>query len=118
MVIPFLVFLIGMTWFLSALGAFTRDTAYLMMTLAPVLMFATPVFFSIDETLAPLVLLMYLNLLTGFIETIRDLMVFGGLAAPGWSSPGRSCCRCSSSGSATGSSAGNGSDRRCHLTTS
>ena len=33
--VSFLAFLIGITWLLSALGAFTRDTAYLMMTLAP-----------------------------------------------------------------------------------
>ena len=50
--IPFLAFLLGITWLLSAMGAFTRDTAYLMMTIAPVLMFATPVFFS-HETLSP-----------------------------------------------------------------
>ncbi len=75
--IPFLAFLIGITWLLSAMGAFTRDTAYLMMTIAPVLMFATPVFFS-HETLSPDIrLLMYLNVLTGFIEIIRDLVVFG-----------------------------------------
>lgn len=75
--IPFLLFLIGITWLLSAMGAFTRDTAYLMMTIAPVLMFATPVFFS-HETLSPNVkLLMYANVLTGFIEIIRDLVVFG-----------------------------------------
>jgi lipopolysaccharide transport system permease protein len=75
--VPFLMFLIGITWLLSAMGAFTRDTAYLMMTIAPVLMFATPVFFS-HETLGPTwYLLMYANILTGFIETIRDLVVFG-----------------------------------------
>ncbi len=75
--IPFLAFLVGITWLLSAMGAFTRDTAYLMMTIAPVLMFATPVFFS-HETLSPNVkLLMYGNILTGFIEIIRDLVVFG-----------------------------------------
>ena len=40
-------------------------------------MFATPVFFS-HETLSPNVkLLMYANVLTGFIEIIRDLVVFG-----------------------------------------
>jgi len=32
---PFLAFLLGITWLLSAMGAFTRDTAYLMMTIAP-----------------------------------------------------------------------------------
>ena len=75
--IPFLGFLIGITWLLSAMGAFTRDTAYLMMTIAPVLMFATPVFYS-HETLPPEARLwMYANVLTGFIEIIRDLVVFG-----------------------------------------
>lgn len=75
--IPFLMFLIGVTWLLSAMGAFTRDTAYLMMTIAPVLMFATPIFFS-HESLSPeWKLLMYANVLTGFIEIIRDLVVFG-----------------------------------------
>jgi lipopolysaccharide transport system permease protein len=70
---------LGITWLLSAMGAFTRDTAYLMMTIAPVLMFATPVFWS-HETLGPdMRLLMYGNILTGFIEIIRDIVVFGQL---------------------------------------
>ena len=73
----FLALLIGMTWLLSAMGAFTRDTAYLVMSVVPVLMFATPVFFS-PEALSPnLQLLMYANVMTGFIEIIRDLVVFG-----------------------------------------
>jgi lipopolysaccharide transport system permease protein len=75
--VPFLAFLIGMTWFLAALGAFTRDAAYLMMTLAPILMFATPVFWTIDGFSPTVRLLMYLNPLTGFIEIIRDLTVVG-----------------------------------------
>jgi homopolymeric O-antigen transport system permease protein len=75
--VAFLAFLIGITWLLSAMGAFTRDTAYLMMTLAPVLMFATPVFWS-HETLQPTWrLVWYANILTGFIEIIRDIVVFG-----------------------------------------
>jgi lipopolysaccharide transport system permease protein len=75
--IPFLAFLLGLTWLLSAMGAFTRDTAYLMLTISPVLMFATPVFFS-HEALGPdWMLVMYANILTGFIEIIRDLVVFG-----------------------------------------
>jgi lipopolysaccharide transport system permease protein len=77
--IPFLAFLIGITWLLSAMGAFTRDTAYLMMTLAPVLMFLTPVFWS-HETLDPTWrLVWYANILTGFIEIIRDIVVSGVL---------------------------------------
>src|SRR5258708_26834741 len=61
--IPFLAFLLGITWLLSAMGAFTRDTACLMMTIAPRLVFATPSFFS-PEALNPHVnMLMYSNIL-------------------------------------------------------
>jgi lipopolysaccharide transport system permease protein len=77
--VPFLAFLIGFTWLLSAMGAFTRDTAYFMMTIAPLLMFITPVFFSLDTMSGNIRLMMYLNPLTGFIEIIRDIVVFGGL---------------------------------------
>ena len=81
-IVAFLAFLIGITWLLSAMGAFTRDTAYLMMTLAPVLMFATPVFWS-HETLSPnMKLLMYANVMTGYIEVIRDIVVFGQVPNP------------------------------------
>jgi lipopolysaccharide transport system permease protein len=69
--------LVGVTWLLSAMGAFTRDTAYLVMSIAPILMFATPVFYS-HESLSPTMqMLMYANIMTGFIEIIRDLVVFG-----------------------------------------
>jgi lipopolysaccharide transport system permease protein len=77
--VPFLAFLVGFTWLLSAMGAFTRDTAYFMMTIAPLLMFITPVFFSLDAMSANVRLLMYLNPMTGFIEMIRDIVVFGQL---------------------------------------
>ena len=75
--VPFVAFLIGLTWILSAAGAFTRDTAYLMMTVAPLLMFATPVFFSTDTFSPTLKLIFYVNILTGFIEVLRYLVVFG-----------------------------------------
>lgn len=80
--VPFVAFLIGLTWALSAAGAFTRDTAYLMMTVAPLLMFATPVFFSTDSFSPTLKLIFYVNILTGFIEVLRYLVVFGQLPDP------------------------------------
>lgn len=80
--VPFIAFLIGLTWALSAMGAFTRDTAYLMMTVAPLLMFATPVFYSTDHLSETLKLVFYLNILTGFIEVLRDIVVFGRLPDP------------------------------------
>jgi lipopolysaccharide transport system permease protein len=80
--VAFVGFLIGLTWLLSAMGAYTRDTAYLMMTVAPLLLFATPVFFSVESLSPSLKLLMYANILTGFIEIVRDIVVFGNLPDP------------------------------------
>ncbi len=77
--ISFMAFLIGMTWFLSALGAFTRDISYLMMTISPLLLFATPVFFSNEVLPPPLNTLIYVNVLTGFVEIVRDLVFWGRL---------------------------------------
>jgi len=45
-------------------------------------MFATPVFFSQQGLPPPIDLLIYLNVMTGYIETVRDLVVFGKLPNP------------------------------------
>lgn len=75
--IALLAFVVGMTWFLSSLGAFTRDVSYLMMTSAPLLMFATPVFFSQLGLRAPWDTLIYLNPMTAYIEIVRNIVVLG-----------------------------------------
>ena len=77
--IPFMAFLIGMSWFLAALGAFTRDAGYLMITIVPLFMFATPIFYSHTALPAPLNVLVYANALTGFVEVMRDVVLLGKL---------------------------------------
>lgn len=74
---PFLLLLLGLVWLLSALGAFTRDISFMMSTIMPVLIFATPVFYT---TLgAPLTtrLLSYINPVSPFIEMAREVMLLG-----------------------------------------
>jgi lipopolysaccharide transport system permease protein len=80
--IPFLAFLIGMSWFLCAVGAFTRDAGYLMINIVPLFMFATPVFYSRTQLPAPLDFWLYTNALTGYVEVMRDIMLVGQL--PNW----------------------------------
>jgi lipopolysaccharide transport system permease protein len=85
--VAFVMFLVGLTWLLSAMGAFTRDASYLMVTISPLLMFVTPVFFSQDALSPRARMLIYINPLTGFIDIMRDLVVFGvlpGLAISAW----------------------------------
>ena len=77
--IPFMAFLIGMSWFLCAVGAFTRDAGYLMINIVPLFMFATPVFYPHDFLPSPWNIIIYANALTGYVEVMRDIVLLGKL---------------------------------------
>lgn len=77
--IPFFLFLLGITWFLMALGSFTRDVTHLMASIIPVMMFATPIFYSITDVPKHLQTLYKLNIVGDYIQMMRDLLLFGRL---------------------------------------
>jgi len=77
--IPFMAFLIGMSWFLCAIGAFTRDAGYLMINIVPLFMFATPVFYPHTALPPPWDFWIYANALTGYVEVMRDIVLLGEL---------------------------------------
>jgi lipopolysaccharide transport system permease protein len=77
--IPLGLMLLGIVWCLAALGAFTRDLAYLMITIVPVLMFATPVFYRTSDIPEALRLLEYLNPIGSAVEMSRNLLIDGTL---------------------------------------
>lgn len=79
---PLMAFLLGMAWFLCAVGAFTRDAGYLMINIVPLFMFATPIFYPHDSLPPPFDLVIYVNALTGYIEVMRDLVLLGRLPNP------------------------------------
>ena len=80
--ISFIAFLVGMSWFLCAIGAFTRDAGYLMINIVPLFMFATPVFYHQSIFGSPGDILIYINALTGYVDVMRDIMLVGKL--PNW----------------------------------
>jgi lipopolysaccharide transport system permease protein len=85
--IPFMAFLIGMSWFLCALGAFTRDAGYFMINVVPLFMFATPVFYPHTSLPPPFDFWIYVNALTGYVEVMRDIVLLGRVPDPmvyGW----------------------------------
>lgn len=85
--LPFIAFLIGLSWFLCAIGAFTRDAGYLMINVVPLFMFATPIFYPLSALPAPLDVLVYANALTAYVEVMRDVVLKGevpSLALYGW----------------------------------
>ncbi|TAL82020.1 MAG: ABC transporter [Beijerinckiaceae bacterium] len=75
--IPFFLFLLGISWFLMALGSFTRDVTHLMASIVPVMMFATPIFYSISDVPQHLRLLFKINIIGDYIQMVRDLLLFG-----------------------------------------
>ena len=60
-----------------ALGSFTRDVAHLMISIVPVFMFATPIFYSIEDVPPDLRIYLHLNLIGNYVEMIRDLLLVG-----------------------------------------
>jgi lipopolysaccharide transport system permease protein len=76
-VVPLVMFLLGMVWFLAAIGAFTRDMSYLMITFVPLAMFATPVFYRVTDLPGPLRALAYANPLGTAIEMVRAAVLDG-----------------------------------------
>jgi lipopolysaccharide transport system permease protein len=75
--VPLVLFLLGMVWFLAAIGAFTRDISYLMITFVPLVMFATPVFYRVTDLPDALRVLAYANPLGTAIEMARAAMLDG-----------------------------------------
>jgi lipopolysaccharide transport system permease protein len=78
-VAPLVMFLLGVVWFLAAIGAFTRDMSYLMITFVPLAMFATPVFYRVTDLPDPLRALAYANPLGTAIEMMRATVLDGVL---------------------------------------
>jgi lipopolysaccharide transport system permease protein len=74
--------MLGVSWFLAALGAFTRDVSHLMITIVPVLIFATPVFYTVADLTPTARFLAYLNPTTSYIEMSRQILLTGVLPDP------------------------------------
>ncbi len=81
-IIPFGLFMLGVTWFLMALGAFTRDVAHVMATIVPVLMYATPIFYRNQQIAAispKTAMFLRLNIVGDYVEMFRDIALVGRL---------------------------------------
>jgi len=81
-ILPFCFLLLGITWVLSALGALTRDVFHLMASITPVLIFASPVFYTVHELPEGSRHYAYINPLAGYIEMMRDVVLRGALPDP------------------------------------
>ena len=78
LLVPITFWALGMTWLVSALGAFVRDLNEVMIALTQILMYASAVFYPIEKVqLLALQKVIRLNPLAFFSEQSRDLIVWG-----------------------------------------
>ncbi|WP_455921254.1 ABC transporter permease [Pseudomonas putida] len=78
-IIPQLMLILGLSWFLASLGVFLRDAAQTTAILTTVLMFLAPVFFPVKNLPEKFQSLIMANPMTFIIEQSRTVLVLGQL---------------------------------------
>ncbi len=85
--LPFIPFLLGIGWLLSSVGVFVRDVGNVIAMVVNLIMFLSPVFYSVKSLTNPqLQFLMGLNPLTLIIEQVRAVLLLGQF--PDWAALG------------------------------
>jgi len=77
--VPFALFVMGLSWVLASLGVYLRDVGQLIGIVVQVLMFMTPIFYPVSALPDEFQELILLNPLTPPIEMMRDAMYWGQL---------------------------------------
>ncbi|WP_454752349.1 ABC transporter permease [Cupriavidus necator] len=76
-IVPLLLLSLGLGWILSSLGVYVRDVAQTVGIATTVIMFLSPVFYSVNALPEAYRKLLMLNPLTFIIEQARAVAVFG-----------------------------------------
>lgn len=80
--LPLIVFSLGVSYFVAAFGVFVRDTQYVIGVVLQVLFFATPIFYPISAVPERFQMVLRLNPLTIYIEQARKVFLMGQM--PDW----------------------------------
>lgn len=78
-ILPFLLFTLGLSWALASLGVFLRDVSQFIGILISILMFMSPIFYPATNLPEPYRHIIYLNPLTLVIEQVRGVLYFGAV---------------------------------------
>jgi lipopolysaccharide transport system permease protein len=80
--LPLVLLIMGISWFLAALGVYLRDVAQIVGVSTTVLMFLTPIFYPVSAIPEKYRVFIYVSPLTFIIEQARALLIFG--REPAW----------------------------------
>jgi lipopolysaccharide transport system permease protein len=79
---PFVLLVMGLTWFLASLGVFIRDIGHFLSVALSSLMFLSPIFYPLSALPPALRPWLFLNPLTFIVEQFREVVLWGRL--PDW----------------------------------
>ena len=83
-VLPLMLFTVGLSWMLASLGVFVRDIGQLISLILTMLLFLSPIFYPASALPEPIRDYLFLNPLTLVIEQARAVILSGQL--PDWMS--------------------------------
>ncbi|WP_323117218.1 ABC transporter permease, partial [Klebsiella quasivariicola] len=81
-IIPFIFFIMGLSWILASLGVFLRDVSQFIGLITTALMFMSPIFYPMSAIPEQYRDFLLLNPLTQVIESARDVLYWGELPDP------------------------------------
>ena len=81
-ILPLLLLIMGVSWWLASIGVFIRDVGQFVGMLLTVLMFMSPIFYPVSALPESVRGWLFLNPLTFIIEQARDVAIWGKL--PDW----------------------------------
>jgi lipopolysaccharide transport system permease protein len=76
-IIPLVLFVMGLNWFLASLGVFLRDVSQVIGFVVTALMFLSPIFYPASALPKEYQFLIFMNPLTPPIEMARDVLYWG-----------------------------------------
>ncbi len=80
--LPYILFVAGLSWIFSALGVYLRDVGQVIVVVVQALMLLSPIFYPVTAFPEDLQLLYHLNPIGIVIEEMRRVVIFGQL--PNW----------------------------------
>jgi lipopolysaccharide transport system permease protein len=75
--LPLMLFILGLTWILASLGVYLRDISQVIGVITTMLMFLSPIFYPVSSLPEQYRIYLLLNPLTPAIEQIREVLFWG-----------------------------------------
>jgi len=75
--LPMMAMTVGLSWIIASLGVYLRDIAQVVPLILTMLMFLSPIFYPMEMVPAPYRDWLMLNPLTGIIEQVREVTLYG-----------------------------------------